>query len=70
MSMNPVNSSTIDSIGYDQNSNKLTVKFKTGAIYEYLNVPHYVYDAVMSADSVGKALNNEVKGIYDYSKIQ
>jgi len=69
MSMIPVNSSTIDSIGYNQQTNRLTVKFKTGAIYEYLDVPHYVYEAVMSADSIGKALNSEVKGIYDFSKI-
>jgi hypothetical protein len=67
--MIPVNSSTIDSIGYNQQTNRLTVKFKTGAIYEYLDVPHYVYEAVMSADSIGKALNSEVKGIYDFSKI-
>jgi len=32
-------------------------------------VPHYVYQAVMEADSIGKALNSEVKGIYDYFKI-
>lgn len=69
MSMIPVNSSTIDSIGYNQQTNRLTVKFKTGAIYEYLDVPHYVYESVMSADSIGKALNSEVKGIYDFSKI-
>jgi hypothetical protein len=67
--MIPVNSSTIDSIGYNQQTNRLTVKFKTGAIYEYLDVPHYVYEAVRSADSIGKALNSEVKGIYDFSKI-
>jgi hypothetical protein len=69
MSMNPVNSTTIEAIGYDEVSGKLRVKFKTGSIYEYLDVPHYVYQAVMEADSIGKALNSEVKGIYDYFKI-
>lgn len=69
MSMNPVNSSTIEAIGYDEASGKLRVKFKSGALYEYLDVPHYVYQAVMEADSIGKALNSEVKGIYDYFKI-
>ncbi len=69
MSMNQVNSSTIEAIGYDEASGKLRVKFKSGALYEYLNVPHYVYQAVMEADSIGKALNSEVKGIYDYFKI-
>lgn len=68
MTMIPVNSSTIEAIGYDTVSEKLSVKFKSGTIYEYLNVPHYVYQAVIEADSVGKALNSEVKGIYDYLK--
>jgi hypothetical protein len=68
--MNQVNSTTIEEIGYCQQTNTLTVKFKSGVLYEYLAVPHYVYDAIMAADSVGKALNCEVKGIYDYNKIQ
>lgn len=64
-----VNSSTIEAIGYDTASEKLSVKFKSGDIYEYLNVPHYVYQAVIESDSIGRALNSEVKGIYDYSKL-
>jgi len=69
MNMNPVNSTTIEALEYDEATGKLRVKFKTGTIYEYLGVPHYVYQAVIEAGSVGKAFNSEVKGIYDYLKI-
>lgn len=64
-----VNSSTISEIGYDTQRSVMTVKFKTGAIYEYLEVPHEIYDFVINSESVGKALNAEVKGIYEYQQL-
>lgn len=70
MNIISINSSTIEAIGYDTASEKLLVKFKNGDHYEYLNVPHYVYHAVIESDSIGRALNSEVKGIYDYFKIR
>lgn len=64
-----VNSSTISEIGYNSASQILTVKFKSGATYEYLDVPQEIYEFVANAESVGKALNVEVKGIYEHRAI-
>lgn len=64
-----VNSSTISEIGYNEASQILTVKFKSGATYEYLEVPREIYDFVANAESVGKALNAEVKGIYEHRAV-
>jgi hypothetical protein len=64
-----VNSSTISEIGYDAQRSVMIVKFKTGAVYEYLEVPQSIYDFVINADSVGKALNAEVKGVYEYQQL-
>lgn len=64
-----VNSSTIEAIGYDGSAMTLRVKFKNGALYEYSEVPQYVYDAVIESESVGKALNSEVKGKYEFVKL-
>jgi hypothetical protein len=64
-----VKSSTISEIGYNAQQSIMTVKFKTGSIYEYLEVPQEIYDFVMNSDSVGKALNAEVKGVYEYRQI-
>lgn len=69
MSMIAVNSSTIEAIGYDASAMTLQVKFKNGALYEYSEVPQYVYDAVIESESVGKALNSEVKGKYEFVKL-
>jgi hypothetical protein len=64
-----VNSSTISEIGYDAQRSVMSVKFKTGAIYEYLEVPQSIYDFVINSESVGKALNAEVKGVYEYQQV-
>lgn len=64
-----VNSSTISQVGYDSSSQILAVKFKTGAVYEYLEVPQEIYNFVINSDSVGKALNAEVKGVYEYRQL-
>lgn len=69
MSMIKVQSSTISEIGYDAANRIMTVKFKTGATYEYLEVPQEIYDFVANADSVGKALNAEVKGVYEHQLV-
>jgi len=64
-----VNSSTISEIGYDSSRQIMTVKFKSGATYEYLEVPQNIFDFVAEAESVGKALNAEVKGVYEYRQV-
>lgn len=69
MSMIRVTSSTISEIGYFSDSQVLRVKFKNGAIYEYQEVPYDVYQTVIEAESVGKAINSEVKGVYQYEQI-
>jgi hypothetical protein len=67
--MHTVSSSTISEIGYNAQHSIMTIKFKTGAVYEYLEVPQEIYDFVMNSESVGKAVNANVKGIYEYRQI-
>ena len=64
-----VESSNIASIGYDGGSSTLEVEFLNGSVYQYYDVPDYVYDEIMSADSHGGYLASNVKGIYSYSKV-
>ena len=63
-----VDSSNIESIGYDDASQELHVTFLSGTYYIYNNVPREVYDNLMNAPSKGSFLNREVKGIYQYVK--
>jgi len=64
-----VESSNIESIGYDSKSQTLEIEFLNGSIYQYFDVPQHIYDGLMGADSHGKYLAAIIKGHYRYSKV-
>lgn len=71
MKRTQVESSNIASLGYDAKNEVLEAEFKTGAVYQYENVPKDVFDGVLHAPSVGKAFNQDVvKGGYPYTRVQ
>ena len=59
--MYEVNSSNIQSVGYDQENQKLYVKFISGAIYEYDNIPLSTWTALTTTDSKGSYLHWFIK---------
>jgi hypothetical protein len=61
-----VTSSNVVSIGYEDKV--LEIEFKSG-VYRYLNVPPAVYEAVMGAESLGQAINKNVKGFFEFDKV-
>ena len=74
MELTPVSSSQISAIGYDPETLKMQVQFigkgnSAGSIYEYSGVEQGVYDALMSAESVGRTFAASVKWAYPYQKI-
>lgn len=64
-----VRSSDLRSVGYDLNSSTLEIKFRSGGLYQYYNVPMSVYDGLMSASSHGKYFHRNIKGKYRYRRI-
>lgn len=65
MERQAVSSSNIASIGYDPDSETLEVEFsKTGKLYHYLNVPSFMHERLMQANSVGTFFNAEIKNAY------
>jgi hypothetical protein len=69
MNRNHVESSNIESIGYDSNSQTLEIEFLNGSIYQYFDVPQHIYEELIDADSHGKYLAANIKGHYRYSKV-
>lgn len=65
--MHPVESSQIESIGHD--GTHLHVKFKSGGTYRYEDVPVEKFEAAKSAESIGRFLNQHVKGKHAHTKI-
>jgi len=65
-----VSSSNIRSIGYDVKFQTLEIEFQDGGIYQYLNVPESIYNALMSASSHGSYFHRSIKDQYQSTKIQ
>jgi hypothetical protein len=68
MDMTPVVSSNVAAVGYADTT--LTVRFNSGAVYEYLGVPSEVHEKLMAADSVGQYLNKFVKPVFTCNKVE
>lgn len=69
MNRQPVTSSNIASIGYDGGSETLEIEFLNGSIYQYFGIPEHIHNGLMTADSHGQYLAQNIKGTYRYSKV-
>lgn len=64
----PVESSNIISVGYDETTSNLYVKYSSGT-YKYDNVKKSTYESLLTSPSKGRFMNQNIKGQYNYSKI-
>lgn len=69
MQRQPVQSSNVVSIGYDEQEKILEIEFKNGSIYEYKFVPKEVFDEIMSAQSIGSAVSKVTRGAYVFRRV-
>lgn len=69
MELTPVKSSTVAKVGYNAETSELHVEFSSGAQYQYAAVEKGVYESMLSAESVGKFLNSNIKEKYEFQKI-
>ncbi|ABX81663.1 KTSC domain-containing protein [Acholeplasma laidlawii] len=70
MNMKYVQSSHIDSVGYDSDTGLLVFEFKDGSVYEYLEVPEYVHQELLSADSIGRYAHQNIYNTYRSNKVR
>jgi hypothetical protein len=65
MERQSVSSSNIASVGYEEASETLEVEFlKTGKVYQYYNVPKFMYERLMESPSLGQFFNLEIRNAY------
>ena len=69
MDRKTVISSDIESIGYKKNFKILEIKFLSGGLYQYTDVPESEYDGIMNASSHGKYFHKHIKDHFDYKKL-
>lgn len=67
MDMIPVSSSDIASVGYENGT--LYIRFNSGGLYKYSDVPESAYHGLMSASSHGKYFHAYIKNSYSYLRI-
>jgi hypothetical protein len=67
------NSSQIEKVKYNEENKTLSIAFKSksGELwYEYYVVPKDVFDGIFTAESAGKYINTNVKGKYEFKRIE
>jgi hypothetical protein len=64
----PVESSSLDSVGYERNV--LEVRFRNGGLYQYFDVPEETVVLLMRADSKGAFFNREIRGRYPSRRLK
>ena len=65
-----VDSSNLESIGYDVESQILEVEFKHRSVYQYFGVPKDVYLKLMNADSHGVFFSANIRNVYKCEKVK
>ena len=66
--MIPVKSTNVESIGHDQASNTLHIRFKDGAHYSYEGVSAAIHRELLAADSIGAFVHGQIKGKFKHRK--
>jgi hypothetical protein len=67
----PVSSSSIASVGYDEAARTLEIEFHNGRIYQFHNVPRQMAAALRAAPSAGAYFNKYVRnGPYAFTLVR
>ncbi len=69
MHRQPIESSVLAEVGYDQKRRLLEVKLVSGAVYQYLDVPAREFMALLAAESSGRHYNTTIKPNYEYRQL-
>ena len=67
--LQPVQSSFLDKVGYDAESQTLAIQMNHSSdVYYYKAVPQSLYDALLAADSKGAFYVKNIKGKFETSR--
>lgn len=68
MERQPVESSNLISVGYDENTSTLEIEFRSGT-YQYNDVPRHIYEELMCAGSVGSYHHQNIKNAFEFDRV-
>lgn len=64
-----IESTMIDSIGYDASSATLEIEFKRGVVWQYYDFPESTWHEFNAAESQGKFFHAHIKGSYREAQV-
>ncbi|MFB2660930.1 KTSC domain-containing protein [Shewanella mangrovisoli] len=68
MERQPIESSNLVSVGYDENTSTLEIEFRSGT-YQYFDVPYHIYEGLINASSAGSFHHQNIKNHFAYNRI-
>ena len=63
-------SSVVASIKYNYEDSTLRIIYRSGSIYDYLNVEAAIYESMKAASSKGTYLNQHILGKYEFERVK
>ncbi|MDQ3198852.1 MAG: KTSC domain-containing protein [Verrucomicrobiota bacterium] len=66
----PVTSSNVSSVGYSPKLHALEIEFVRGAIYRFLDVPPRLHRDLLSSNSKGRFIAENIRGRYRFVRIR
>lgn len=60
-----LSSRVVDAVEYDLESHRLVVQFKSGRVYEYLDVPDDIFSGLINAEKPGRFYVRHIRGKYE-----
>jgi hypothetical protein len=67
--MQTVDSEAVWQIGYDPAERVLYIRFSSGDLYGYEDVPEQLFTRFLAAPSQGRFFQAEIDGLYRYEKL-
>lgn len=63
-----LDSSNLSEAEYDPFMRVLTLHFRKGGVYEYIDVDREVYDGLLESTSAGQYFHSHIKGKFEFLK--
>lgn len=68
--MKYVSSTNLKFVDYDNDTEILTIGFKSGSVYQYYDVPENIVNRLIKASSLGSYFHNYIKYEFDFEQIE
>ena len=68
--MKSVASSNVGSIGYNEDTQELYVRFLNNSLYVYKNVPKIEFEGLENAPSIGSYIHRNLRNVYAYERVE